>query len=72
VHAVDLDELDFAALGRVLGCEGAAVDDEGSLGDALDRGFATDRPTVLHLREGGPSQAVTAGAEARLTTGPGG
>jgi acetolactate synthase-1/2/3 large subunit len=63
VHAVDLEGLDFAALGRVLGCEGVAVDDEDSLADALERGFAADRPTVLHVREGEPPPAVTAGVE---------
>jgi thiamine pyrophosphate-dependent acetolactate synthase large subunit-like protein len=72
VHAVDVDGLDFAALGRVLGCDGVAVDDEDSLTDALERGFAADRPTVLHVREGEPAPAVTAsaeGMEARVTTG---
>jgi thiamine pyrophosphate-dependent acetolactate synthase large subunit-like protein len=68
VHAVDLDTLDFAALGRVLGCEGAAVDDEDSLADALERGFAADRPTVLHVREGEGPAPVTASAEG-VTTG---
>jgi thiamine pyrophosphate-dependent acetolactate synthase large subunit-like protein len=67
VHAVDLEALDFPALGRVLGCEGAVVEDEDSLADALARGFAADRPTVLHVREGEPPSAIAAaeGMEAR-------
>jgi thiamine pyrophosphate-dependent acetolactate synthase large subunit-like protein len=64
VHAVDLDALDFAALGHVLGCEGVAVDDEGALADALERGFAADRPTVLHVHEADGPRPVSASAEA--------
>jgi thiamine pyrophosphate-dependent acetolactate synthase large subunit-like protein len=63
VHAVDLDVIDFAALGRVLGCEGVVVDDEDGLADALEQGFAADRPTVLHLQEGDGPRPLTAGAE---------
>jgi acetolactate synthase-1/2/3 large subunit len=63
VHAVDLDTLDFAALGRVLGCEGMAVDDQGGLTEALERGFEADRPTVLHVHESDGSRPVTASAE---------
>jgi thiamine pyrophosphate-dependent acetolactate synthase large subunit-like protein len=63
VHAVDLDGLDFAALGRVLGCEGVAVDDESGLTDALERGFEADRPTVLHVHEGDGPPDLTASAE---------
>ena len=61
VHAVDLDVIDFAALGRVLGCEGAVVDDQDGLADALERAFEADRPTVLHLHEDG-APPLTAGA----------
>jgi thiamine pyrophosphate-dependent acetolactate synthase large subunit-like protein len=62
VHAVDLEVLDFAALGRALGCEGLAVDDEGALAEALERGFAADRPTVLHVHEGdGPGPVARTG-----------
>jgi thiamine pyrophosphate-dependent acetolactate synthase large subunit-like protein len=59
VHAVDLDGIDFAALGRVLGCEGIAVGDQRGLTEALERGFQGDRPTVVHVREdGGPTLAA--------------
>jgi thiamine pyrophosphate-dependent acetolactate synthase large subunit-like protein len=63
VHAVDLDSLDFAALGRVLGCEGVTVEDQGALAEALERGFAADRPTVLHVLEDQGPAPVTASAE---------
>jgi thiamine pyrophosphate-dependent acetolactate synthase large subunit-like protein len=62
VHGVDLDVVDFAALGRVLGCEGAVADDESGLADALEQAFAADRPTVLHLKEGDGPRPVAAGA----------
>lgn len=60
VHAVDLDVPDFAGLGRALGCAGAVVDDGATLVDALERGFAADRPTVLHVHEGDGARPVTA------------
>jgi thiamine pyrophosphate-dependent acetolactate synthase large subunit-like protein len=62
VHAVDLDVLDFAALGRVLGCEGVAVDDRNGLADALEQAFGADRPTVLHVHEDDGPPPVAAGA----------
>ena len=49
VHAVDLDRIDFAALGRSLGCEGVFAADRASLASALEGAFAADRPTVVHL-----------------------
>jgi thiamine pyrophosphate-dependent acetolactate synthase large subunit-like protein len=52
IHAVDLDVPDFVGLGRALGCAGAVVADGATLVDALERGFAADRPTVLHVHEG--------------------
>ncbi|HWH94774.1 MAG TPA: 5-guanidino-2-oxopentanoate decarboxylase [Baekduia sp.] len=60
VHAVDLDVPDFAGLGRALGCAGAVVDDGATLVDALERGFAADRPTVLHVHESDGARPVTA------------
>jgi thiamine pyrophosphate-dependent acetolactate synthase large subunit-like protein len=62
VHAVDLDLIDFAALGRVLGCEGVVVDDRDGLADALERALEADRPTVLHLHEDDGAPPLTAGA----------
>ena len=50
VHAVDLPAVDFAALGISLGCHGVRVDKLDELPDILDRAFAADRPTVIHLR----------------------
>jgi thiamine pyrophosphate-dependent acetolactate synthase large subunit-like protein len=50
VYAVDLDRLDFAALGRTLGCEGVFAGDGDALTDALEKAFAADRPTVVHVR----------------------
>ena len=49
VHAVDLDRLDFAALGRALGCEGVFAADRDALAEALEQGFRADRPTVVHV-----------------------
>jgi thiamine pyrophosphate-dependent acetolactate synthase large subunit-like protein len=60
VHAVDLDVPDFGALARALGCAGAVVDDGAALVDALERSFAADRPTVLHVHEGDGVGPVTA------------
>jgi thiamine pyrophosphate-dependent acetolactate synthase large subunit-like protein len=60
VHAVDLDVLDFAGLARALGCAGVVVDDGATLVDELERGFAADRPTVLHVHEDNGARSVTA------------
>jgi acetolactate synthase-1/2/3 large subunit len=49
VYAVDLDRLDFAALGRTLGCEGVFAADRDALADALEGSFAAARPTVVHV-----------------------
>jgi thiamine pyrophosphate-dependent acetolactate synthase large subunit-like protein len=65
VHAVDLEPPDFAGLGKALGCTGAVVDDGATLVDALERGLASDRPTVLHVHEGKAQPiAATGGASA--------
>jgi thiamine pyrophosphate-dependent acetolactate synthase large subunit-like protein len=65
VHAVDLETPDFMGLGKALGCTGAVVDDGTPLVDALERGLASDRPTVLHVHEGKAQPiAATGGASA--------
>jgi thiamine pyrophosphate-dependent acetolactate synthase large subunit-like protein len=65
VHAVDLETPDFMGLGKALGCTGAVVDDGTTLVDALERGLASDRPTVLHVQEGKAQPiAATGGASA--------
>jgi thiamine pyrophosphate-dependent acetolactate synthase large subunit-like protein len=44
---------------------GAVVDDGATLVDALERGLASDRPTVLHVHEGNAQPiAATGGASA--------
>jgi acetolactate synthase-1/2/3 large subunit len=48
---VDFDSPDFAALGRALGCHGVFADSRAALDDALERAFAADRPTVIHVPE---------------------
>jgi thiamine pyrophosphate-dependent acetolactate synthase large subunit-like protein len=48
---VDFDSPDFAAMGRALGCHGVFADSRTALDDALERAFAADRPTVIHVPE---------------------
>jgi thiamine pyrophosphate-dependent acetolactate synthase large subunit-like protein len=48
---VDFDSPDFAALGRSLGCHGVRAQSRPELDDALERAFAADRPTVIHVPE---------------------
>ena len=48
---VDFDSPDFAALGRSLGCHGVRAQTRAELDDALERAFAADRPTVIHVPE---------------------
>ena len=50
VYAVDLDRIDFVALGRALGCHGVFARDREELAAALERAFGADRPTVVHVR----------------------
>jgi len=50
VHAVDLESPDFAALARSLGCIGVTPVDPDGLTTAVDKAFAADRPTVIHVR----------------------
>ena len=49
VHAVDFPATDFAALGIALGCHGVRLDEHTGLPNVLDRAFAADRPTVIHV-----------------------
>jgi thiamine pyrophosphate-dependent acetolactate synthase large subunit-like protein len=63
VHAVDLDAIDFTALGRALGCDGVAVDAQRGLTEALERAFEADRPTVLQVQEAAEQPPVAAGAD---------
>jgi acetolactate synthase-1/2/3 large subunit len=48
---VDFDSPDFAALGRAMGCHGVYADSRAALDEALERAFAADRPTVVHVPE---------------------
>jgi len=48
---VDFASPDFAALGRALGCHGVVAEDRAALDEALERAFAADRPTVIHVPE---------------------
>jgi thiamine pyrophosphate-dependent acetolactate synthase large subunit-like protein len=48
---VDFDSPDFAALGRAMGCHGVFADSRAALDEALERAFAADRPTVIHVPE---------------------
>ena len=48
---VDLAGLDFAALGRAFNCHGATVTAPGEIRDVIERAFAADRPTVIHVLE---------------------
>lgn len=52
---VDLPSPDFAAVGRALGCHGVAIESPEHLSEELSKAFVTDRPTVLHVMEGGTS-----------------
>ena len=51
--AVDFPSPDFAAIGRALGCHGIAIETPAQLSEELAKAFVADRPTVLHVREGG-------------------
>ena len=48
---VDLAGLDFAALGKALNCHGLRAEGEAEIRAALERAFAADRPTVIHVME---------------------
>ncbi len=48
--ATDLGPIDFAAVARGLGAEGACVERDEDFGRALETALAARRPTVIHLR----------------------
>jgi len=48
---VDFAGLDFSAHGRAFNCHGETVAAPDDIRDALERAFAADRPTVIHVRE---------------------
>jgi thiamine pyrophosphate-dependent acetolactate synthase large subunit-like protein len=48
---VDFESPDFPALGRALGCHGVRATSGAELEDALERAFAADRPTLVHVPE---------------------
>jgi thiamine pyrophosphate-dependent acetolactate synthase large subunit-like protein len=48
---VDFASPDFPALARALGCHGVHATTRAELDDALERAFAADRPTVVHVPE---------------------
>lgn len=50
---VDFPSPDFAAAGRALGCHGVSIQSPDELSEALAKALVADRPTVLHVIEGG-------------------
>jgi acetolactate synthase-1/2/3 large subunit len=50
---VDLPSPDFAAAGRALGCHGVTIETPEHLSEQLAKALVQDRPTVLHVMEGG-------------------
>ncbi len=50
---VDIPSPDFAAVGRALGCHGVAIESPQHLSEELAKALVADRPTVLHVMEGG-------------------
>jgi thiamine pyrophosphate-dependent acetolactate synthase large subunit-like protein len=55
VHAVTLASPDFAALGRAMGCQGVTLHDPSGLAEAVQKAFAADRATVIHLHHTDPA-----------------
>lgn len=51
IHAVALGHPDFAKLAESLGCHGVRIESAAELTGAIATAFASDRPTVLHVRE---------------------
>ena len=50
---VDFPSPDFAAVGRALGCHGVVIESPKHLSEELAKALVADRPTVLHVIEGG-------------------
>ena len=50
---VDFPSPDFAAAGKALGCHGVSIESPERLSEELAKALVADRPTVLHVREGG-------------------
>lgn len=50
---VDFPSPDFAAAGRALGCHGISIENPDQLSEELAKALVADRPTVLHVIEGG-------------------
>jgi acetolactate synthase-1/2/3 large subunit len=51
IEAVRLGGVDFAAAARALGCHGLAIRSGAELAPAVEKAFAADRPTLLHVTE---------------------
>lgn len=50
---VDIPSPDFVAAAKALGCHGANIDSPAHLAEETSKAFLADRPTVLHVIEGG-------------------
>ncbi len=50
VESQSLPDVDFASFARSLGLQGIDVADPDAVGDAWERAFAADRPTVIDIR----------------------
>ena len=50
IESQSLPDVDFAAFARSLGLQGINVDDPDKVGEAWDKAFSADRPTVLDIR----------------------
>lgn len=50
---VDFPSPDFAGAGRAMGCHGVSIQSPDELSEELAKALVADRPTVLHVIEGG-------------------
>jgi acetolactate synthase I/II/III large subunit len=57
-QSTDLSEVDFAAVARGMGCEGAHVSDPADLRDALTQALAADGPALVDVRTAVAEAAV--------------